>query len=302
MRIYIMTSTRSLFLLLALGLAAACSQQASAPMTAAEMAAAAGDYERGPNNGRMLRDGEFALELAIFETGVPPEFRAWPTIAGEPVDLGAVDLEVRLTRLGNRVDTHHFNSQGDFLRGDAVVYEPHSFSVAVDARHQGRTHSWSYDSFEGRTLITRDVAAAFGIETEIAGPAVLEERIAVYGTVGTDPAGVREIRARFDGAIQSVDVALGEQVTAGARLATVESNESLQSYAITAPIAGIVTERAAAAGEQTAGRRLFTITDTSVVWAELAVFPSARSRVRIGAPISINILWPRRNQASRWIL
>jgi cobalt-zinc-cadmium efflux system membrane fusion protein len=196
-------------------------------------------------------------------------------------------FEVRLTRLGNRVDTHHFNSQGDFLRGDAVVYEPHSFSVAVDARHQGRTHSWSYDSFEGRTLITRDVAAAFGIETEIAGPAVLEERIAVYGTVGTDPAGVREIRARFDGAIQSVDVALGEQVTAGARLATVESNESLQSYAITAPIAGIVTERAAAAGEQTAGRRLFTITDTSVVWAELAVFPSARSRVRIGAPVAL---------------
>jgi cobalt-zinc-cadmium efflux system membrane fusion protein len=48
-----------------------------------------------------------------------------------------------------------------------------------------------------------------------------------------------------------------------------------------------VTERAAAAGEQTAGRRLFTITDTSVVWAELAVFPSARSRVRIGAPVAL---------------
>jgi cobalt-zinc-cadmium efflux system membrane fusion protein len=32
-----------------------------------------GDYERGPNNGRILVDGDFALELTIFETGVPPE-------------------------------------------------------------------------------------------------------------------------------------------------------------------------------------------------------------------------------------
>ena len=30
------------------------------------------DYERGPNNGRMLRDGDFAIELAIVEAGVPP--------------------------------------------------------------------------------------------------------------------------------------------------------------------------------------------------------------------------------------
>ena len=36
--------------------------------------------ERGPNNGRLLRDGDFAVELAIFETGVPPEFRAWAPI------------------------------------------------------------------------------------------------------------------------------------------------------------------------------------------------------------------------------
>jgi len=282
-----MTRTKTLLLLLFLSLVAACSQQASAPMTAAEIAATAGDYERGAHNGRMLRDGEFALELAIFETGVPPEFRAWPTLAGESVDPGVVDLEVRLTRLGDRVDTHGFNRQGDFLRGNAIVYEPHSFSVNVAARHQGRTHNWSYDSFEGRTRIAGDVAAGFGIATEIAGPAVLEERIAVYGTVGTDPSRVREIRARFDGAIQSVDAALGEQVAAGARLATVESNESLQAYAITAPIAGIVTERTAAAGEQTAGRRLFTITDTSVVWADLAVFPSERSRVRVGAPVAL---------------
>jgi len=263
-----------------------CAQDAPAP-AGAEPEAAAGDFERGPHNGRMLRDGEFAIELAIFETGVPPEFRVWPTMNTTPVDLGAVDLEVRLTRLGNVVDVHAFAPQGDFLRGGSTVYEPHSFGVAVEARYQGRSYQWSYDSFEGRTQIAPDVAAAFGIETEIAGPAVIDESIDVYGRIATDPARVREISARFDGAIQSVNVQLGDTVTAGQRLATVESNESLQAYSITAPIGGIVTARAANAGEQTAGRSLFTITDTSIVWAELAVFPGDRGSVSLGQTVTI---------------
>jgi cobalt-zinc-cadmium efflux system membrane fusion protein len=235
----------------------------------------------------MLRDGDFALELAIFETGVPPEFRVWPTLDGTAVDLGAIDLEVRLTRLGNVVDVHSFRPQADFLRGSSTVYEPHSFSVVVDADFQGRSYQWGYDSFEGRTRIAPDVAEAFGIETEIAGPAVITDVVDVFGVIVTDPARVREIRARFEGAIRSVDVQLGDAVAAGQRLATVESNESLQTYSITAPINGTVTARAANAGEQTAGRALFTITDASVVWAELAVFPSDRPRVAVGQAVVV---------------
>ncbi len=279
-----MTTRQLILSTLVATLLGACAQE---PVPVTEPDLAAGDYERGPSNGRMLRDGDFALELAIFETGVPPEFRAWPTLDGESLDLGAVDLEVRLTRLGNVVDIHRFGPQGNFLRGDSVVYEPHSFSVAVDARHQGRSYSWSYDSFEGRTRIAPDVAAAFELVTEIAGPAVIGESIEVFGRIVTDPSRVREINARFDGVIQSVDAMLGEPVAAGQRLATVESNESLQSYAITAPIGGIVTERAADAGEQTAGRQLFTITDTSVVWAELAIFPGDRPRVKLGMLVTV---------------
>ncbi len=65
-----------------------------------EMSAeAAAAVEHGPNGGRMLRDGDFAVELAVFETGVPPEFRAWVTEDGTPVDLGRVDLTVELERL-----------------------------------------------------------------------------------------------------------------------------------------------------------------------------------------------------------
>jgi len=90
-----------------------------------------------------------------------------------------------------------------------------------------------------------------------------------------------------DGAIQSVDVSLGQTVRQGQTLATVESNESLNPYTIDAPIAGVITERVAHAGEQTGGRRLFTIVDTTSVWANLSVFPGDRARVRLGADLSI---------------
>ncbi len=42
------------------------------------------ESEKGPHGGRLLKDGDFTLELAIAEEGVPPEFRAWFSQAGHP--------------------------------------------------------------------------------------------------------------------------------------------------------------------------------------------------------------------------
>ena len=249
--------------------------------------AAVNEAARGPHGGRMLADGDLAVELAIFETGVPPEYRAWVTAQGRPVDAGAVDLTVTLGRLGDVTDVIGFAPSGDFLRGDSVVYEPHSFSVTVDARVQGENHRWQYDSFEGRTRLDPEVAAAFGLETEIAGPATIRETVLSYGRVAAIPDRVGEVQARFEGMIRTVTARVGDTIRAGAALATVESNDSLRSYTVSAPIAGRVTQRAANPGEATGGRVLFTIMDISVVWAELAVFPADRELIRIGTPVTI---------------
>ena len=244
--------------------------------------------ERGPNNGRLLRAGDFILELAIFETGVPPEYRAWATVNGAPVAPTDVTLNVQLTRLGGIVDDIGFSPQGDALRGDMVIYEPHSFSVSVTATHAGATHRWTYDSFEGRTMIEPAVREALGIATEIAGPAVIEEGIPVYGRITANTEAISHVSARFDGRIESVSASIGERVSAGDRLAQVESNQSLTPFTVTAPIDGIITERHAGPGEQTAGRELFTITDTSTVWVDLAVFPADLTRINVGSAVRIN--------------
>jgi len=242
---------------------------------------------KGPHRGRLLVDGDFTLELSIFETGVPPEFRAWATQKGQALKPDAVDLNITLTRLGGKVDQIKFNPHGDALRGDTVIYEPHSFIVTINAAYGGTQHTWQYDNFEGRTKIETAMADALEIKTRVAGPKVLQETITVYGQITQNTEQVSKVSARFDGIIKSVTPSLGEKIRKGQQLATVESNESLNLYTITAPISGIITQRDANPGEQTGGRLLFTIMDTSSVWADLSLFPMDRSRVRVGARVRV---------------
>lgn len=249
--------------------------------------AEAEESPRGPNRGRLLADGPFVVELAIYETGVPPEFRAWVTRDGRPVDPAQVSMQVELGRLGGVKDTIQFTPQGDYLRGDREVTEPHSFDVRVTASQGGQTHTWEYESYEGRTVIPADVARSAGIETGVAGPGTLDETLKLYGAIAPDATRVREVRARFPGVIQSVSKRVGETVRVGETLVMVESNESLRVYSITAPIAGVITARHAEPGEQTSDEALFEIADFSRVWAELKVFPRDRARLKVGQPARI---------------
>jgi cobalt-zinc-cadmium efflux system membrane fusion protein len=242
---------------------------------------------RGPHRGRMMADGPFAIELAIFESGVPPEYHAWPTLDGKPLPLDQVNLVVELTRLGGKVDRFTFSPKEDYLRGSGVVNEPHSFEVKVIATHAGRTHEWAFDSFEGRTTIASDIAEAAGIRTETVGPATLVTTRTLYGRITADPSRQRDVAARFAGVIQAVQKKLGDTVRAGETLAVIESNESLRTYSVPAPIAGVITERNANPGEQSGDRTLFTIVDPSAVIAEISIFPADRAQVRVGAQVTV---------------
>lgn len=257
-----------------------------AALAAATAQAEEAEPEKGPNNGRLLRKDDFALELALYERGVPPEYRIWVTDGGKAVPPSEVKVRVRLTRLGG-VDDIGFAPEGDYLRGDTVIYEPHSFVVRVEASYRGKSFQWEYDNFEGRTQIKDEVARAMEIRTAPVGPATLHQSIPAYGRLVAAPGARRDIRARFDGQVRSVHVTPGERVEKGQRLVTVESNESLQRYAIEAPMDGVVARLDVAEGEQTAGRSLLVLVDPRMLQAELAVFPKDWSHVRADAAVSL---------------
>ncbi|MCE3519572.1 HlyD family secretion protein, partial [Escherichia coli] len=98
--------------------------------TAEQEAPAAGDYERGPHNGRMLRDGDFAIEVTVFEDGVPPEYRLFAYRDDKPVAPAEVQASVTIRRLDGEVTTFAFRPEEDYLRGQATLVEPNSFDVA----------------------------------------------------------------------------------------------------------------------------------------------------------------------------
>lgn len=243
--------------------------------------------EKGAHNGRLLEDGDFVVELAIFEQDVPPEYRAWATLDGKTLKPNEWKLEVQLTRLGGEVDTFAFKSEPDFLRGQGVVEEPHSFDVKVIAAYQNQRHEWTYPSYEGRIAMTTDVAQASGLTTAIAGEGVLQERIKLYGNIVADPLRVSHIQARYPGLIRSVKPTIGARVKAGDVLATVESNESLREYPLLAPIDGVVVERHANAGEFSADRVLFTLLDERVLELHLQAFPTDAAKIKTGQAITI---------------
>jgi len=245
------------------------------------------EFERGPHRGRLLWDGDFALELQIFEEGVPPEFHVYLYRNDKPLPTNGAAVSVELTRLDGEVNRFQFAPREDYLRGDGVVHEPHSFSVVVTAQEQGKSHRWTFDSFEGRTTIEPTQARAAEIHTDPAGPAVIVDRITLNGRLLPNAERTRSVSARFPGAIRDVAKSVGDSVQAGERLATVESNESLQTYAVTAPIAGVITERHANPGEVTGSDPLFVIVDYRQLWAELSLFPRDLPRVKVGQKADI---------------
>ena len=243
--------------------------------------------ERGPNGGRLLADGDFTLELAIFESrraaGIPcvgNGRRAGARTRGRRTDRGA-----RPPR--RHRGPHRVRAAERVLARHRPSHEPHSFDVTVVARHGGREHRFEYESYEGRTTIAADVARAAGIATATAGPGTIRDELVLYGAIAPDATRVRAVHARFPGVIRSVSRNVGDAVRAGETLATIESNESLQTYSVTTPINGIVTARHAAPGEQTDAEALFEIADFSSVWAELDVFSRDRARLRAGLEVAI---------------
>jgi cobalt-zinc-cadmium efflux system membrane fusion protein len=146
------------------------------------------------------------------------------------------------------------------------------------------------DEGEPSTTIPDAVARDSGIGIAIAGPAIIEETIELTGTVQAVPSRLAEVRPRFAGIVRSIRRDVGDKVRVGDVLATVENNESLRNYQLTAPIAGIIVARDIQVGQVVGGEPLFRIVDLSTVWVQLDVFGRNTSHVRPGQAVRIKTL------------
>ena len=249
----------------------------------------AAETSTGEHGGRVLKQGVYAIELAIAEAGTPPKFRAWLHADGKPLPATAGQVDVRLVRLGERKESHTLTAQPDgSLLASTVVGEPHSFDVEVLATVRGQSLRWSYPSYEGRTEIDAAIAREAGIRVAAAGPGVIADEHEVQGLLTTVEGRVAAVTARFAGPIRELRAQVGDRVRAGETLARIESNLSLSTYAVTTPIAGTVLARNASLGAiASEGTALYEVADLSSLWVDLHLFGADAQHITAGVPVTV---------------
>jgi membrane fusion protein, heavy metal efflux system len=247
---------------------------------------------KGEHGGRLLEQDGFVVELAIAEDGMPPKYKAWLYRDGKPLPPDEGTVEVRLRRLGNVAENHVLEPRPDgSLMADTVVGEPHSFDVEVIARIDGQALRWAYPSYEGRTEIAAAVAEQSGIKVMPAGPGTIADEHEVQGLLTPVEGRVASVTARFPGPIRSLRANVGDTVRAGQPLATIESNLSLSTYTVAAPISGVVTDRnGAVGGVASENMPLFEVADLSRLWVDLHIFGADAQHIRPGVPVTVTRL------------
>lgn len=255
--------------------------------------------QKGPHGGRLLQHDDFAIEITIFESGVPPEFRVYAFAGDEPVDPKEVQASVALERLGGEKNTFKFTSESDYLLGDGEVVEPHSFEVTINARYQGKDYRWHYDAPEGRTRITGRAATAAGIVAEPVAAAEIHDTLDLFARVELLPQNRFRVAARYAGIVQRVNVDVGDHVNAGDVVAAIENSDTLQIYTVKAPASGVVLQRFVSQGDAAGKKPLMTIADVSTVAIDMSVFASDRERLVEGQTVIVRELRGERTATAR---
>jgi multidrug efflux pump subunit AcrA (membrane-fusion protein) len=130
-------------------------------------------------------------------------------------------------------------------------------------------------------------AAEIGLET--AGPGVIRPSLQLNGVVQPNQETMVDVTPRFAGVVREVRKRIGDLVRQGDVLAIVDSNQSLTSYELKAPIAGTVIDRQTTLGEYVSEQKpAFVVADLSSVWVDLAVYRNDLGKVRLGDKLLVD--------------
>lgn len=139
-----------------------------------------------------------------------------------------------------------------------------------------------------QTTIPAARAKAAGIVSAAVGAGTIADEHEVQGLLAPIDGRTAQVTARFPGPIRALRADVGDAVRAGQPLAAIDSNLSLTTYTINAPISGVVLSRQAQVGGVAGeGQLLFEIGDLSKLWVDLHIFGTDTQHITAGVPVTV---------------
>lgn len=185
--------------------------------------AAPGTPQKGPHGGKLFTQDGYGTEVTIFEQGVEPEFRVYTYQDGKPIDPAASQVSITLDRLGREPQAFTFTKEQDYLKGDAVVEEPHSFKVMIAAQYGNKPYRFAYEQIEARIGMTDHQVTQNNIELLAAGPARIKSALQLIGEIRLNEDRMVHVVPRLTGVVESSAANAGDRVRKGQVLAVISS-------------------------------------------------------------------------------
>jgi len=184
-------------------------------------------------------------------------------------------------------DDHDHDDDAHVEVQEPIETDEHDHDHETDDDHEKDDDHESEFSIE----LTSEAIALGGIVISKVKHGQIGNAIDLSGEVSFNEDRLVHITPRFPGIALKANFRVGEYVNAGEIVAIVESNESMNSYSITAPISGWVIERHITTGEFVSTENsIFIIADLSTVWLNLAVYPKDANLIKKGQIASINAI------------
>ena len=186
-------------------------------------AAAPGAPQKGPHGGKLFTQDGYGLEVTIFETGVEPEFRVYAYQGGKPLDPALSQVTITLDRLGRTPQAFTFTKENDYLKGNAVVEEPHSFKVSIAAVSGKKTYRFGYDQVEARVTMSDAQLKQNGVSLLAAGPARIDHTLQMIGEIRLNEDRIAHVVPLLTGVVLASSANAGDRVRRGQLLAVISS-------------------------------------------------------------------------------
>lgn len=179
--------------------------------------------QKGPHGGKLFTQDGFGVEVAIFEQGVEPEFRVYTYQGGKPLDPAVSQVALTLDRLGRPPQAFRFVKENDYLKGDAVVEEPHSFKVTIAAQYSNKPYRFAYEQIEARVTMSDEQLKQNNVEVLTAGPARIKNSLQLIGEIRFNEDRLVHIVPRLIGVVETAAANAGDRVRKGQVLAVISS-------------------------------------------------------------------------------